>query len=146
MQELISLATELGLHVVERRGRHLGGYHHGSRTVRLNPSMPRRVARSVLAHEIAHHVFGDQPSPYGPVLAKQERRANEWAALHLITPEGFADAEKHRSGHTASMAFDLDVTPELVDAYRRVLLRIGDTTYVDAKMGTGQYAHRRDCA
>lgn len=139
MQPLLTLASELGLTIIERRGRHLGGYHAGSRTIRLDPSMPRRFARSVLAHEIAHHVFADEPSPYGPVTAKQERRANEWAALHLITADAFADAEKHRNGHTASMAFDLDVTPELVDAYRRVLVRIGDTTYVDAKMGAGQY-------
>jgi hypothetical protein len=139
MQQLLTLASELGLTIIEKRGRHPGGYHAGSRTVRLDPHMPRRVARSVLAHEIAHHVFADEPSPYGPVRAKQERRANEWAALHLITPEAFAETEKHRNSHTASMAFDLDVTPELVDAYRRVLVRIGDTTYVDAKMGAGQY-------
>jgi len=139
MQPLLTLASELGLTIIEKRGRHLGGYHAGSKTVRLDPSMPRRVARSVLAHEIAHHVFADEPSPYGPVTAKQERRANEWAALQLITPEAFAEAEKTRNRHTPSMAFDLDVTPEIVDAYRRVLVRIGDTTYVDAKMGAGQY-------
>ncbi|MDQ7877316.1 ImmA/IrrE family metallo-endopeptidase [Microbacterium sp. QXD-8] len=139
MKDLLTLAAELGLTVVERRGKHLGGYHAGSRTVRLDPHMPRRVARAVLAHEIAHHVFGDEPSPYGPVRAKQERRANEWAALRLITPDAFADAERLRNGHTASMAHDLDVTPELIDAYRQVLLRIGDTTYVEPRMGAGQY-------
>lgn len=139
MQHLLSLANELGLTVIERRGKHVGGYHAGSNTIRLDPALPRRVARSVLAHELAHHVFGDQPSPHGPVRAKQERRANEWAALRLITPEAFADAERIRGGHTASMAHDLDVIPELVDAFRQVLLRIGDTTYVEPRMGARQY-------
>lgn len=139
MHDMIKLAGELGLTVLERRGNHAGGYHAGSRVIRLDPNLPRRVARSVLAHEIAHHVFGDRPSPYGPVRAKQERRANEWAALRLITPEAFAEVEQQRDGHTASMAHDLDVIPELVDAFRSLLLRVGDVTYVDPKMGAGQY-------
>jgi hypothetical protein len=139
MQHLLNLASELGLRVVERRGLHIGGYHEGSSTIRLDPKLPRRVARSVLAHEIAHHVFGDHPSPYGPVRAKQERRANEWAALRLITPESYAEAERNRGGHVESMAFDLDVTPEIVRAFQQVLLRLGDTTYVDPRMGAGQY-------
>ncbi|MGW9345839.1 ImmA/IrrE family metallo-endopeptidase [Streptomyces albidoflavus] len=142
MQELLKLADELGLEVIERRGRHHGGYHHGTRTIRLDPHMPRRVARSVLAHELAHAVFEDQPSHHGPVRAKQERRANEWAALRLITPEAFAEAEHHRGGHTASMAVELAVTVELVDAFRSVLLRIGNTTYTRPRMGAGQWDHR----
>lgn len=146
MQELLSLADELGIIVVERRGLRLGGYHDRSSTIRLNPDMPRRVARSVLAHEIAHHVFADQHSQYGPVNAKQERRADEWAALHLIRPEAFAEAEQHRNGHGPSMAFDLSVTVEIVEAFKRVLLRVGDTVFVDPKMGAGQFAHRTEVA
>lgn len=146
MQHLLTLADELGITVIERAGLRLGGYHGGSTTIRLNPALPRRVARSVLAHEIGHHVFGDAPSPYGPVMAKQERRADEWAARYLISPDAFAETERHRGGHTASMAFDLGVTVELVDAFRRLLLRVGDTTYVGARMGAGQWHDRRDCA
>lgn len=141
MQELLKLADELGVDVIERRGGKIGGYHAGTRTIRLNPGMSRRTARSVLAHEIAHHVFGDEPSHYGPVRAKQERRANEWAALRLITPEAFAEAEKQRGGHSPSMAYDLAVTVEIVDAFRSVLHRIGDRVYVAPKMGAGQYVH-----
>lgn len=142
MQQLLQLADELGLDVIEKRGRHLGGYHHASSTVRLDPDMPRRVARSVLAHEIAHAVFHDQPAAHGPARAKQERRANEWAALRLITPEAFADVERHRGGHSPSMAHDLAVTTELVDAYKSLLLRLGDVTYLRARLGAGQWDHR----
>lgn len=146
MQQLMKLAEELGLTVVERRGLKIGGYHDGSMTIRLNPGMPRRIARSVLAHEIAHHVFGDQHTHFGPARARQERRADEWAALRLITLDAYGEAERLRAGHAPSMAHDLNVTVELVEAFRRVLLRVGDTVYVDAKMGAGQFAHRVNCA
>lgn len=146
MHHLLQLADELGLTVIERASSKLGGYHHGSRTIRLDPKLSRRAARSVLAHEIAHALFEDQPTPYGPVRAKQERRANEWAALYLIRPEAFAEAEHLRGGHTASMAHDLGVTVEIVDAFRDLLARYGDTVYVNAKMGAGQFAHRAEVA
>ncbi|WP_431800386.1 ImmA/IrrE family metallo-endopeptidase [Microbacterium kunmingense] len=143
---LIEVAEELGLHVVERRGHHRGGYHDGLRQIRLNPGMSARATRSFLAHEIAHALFRDTPSPYGPVKAKQERRAWEWAAIYLISPEAFAEAEEQRGGHTPAMAYDLGVTVELVEAFRRVLARIGDNVYVKPRMGVGQWDHRVDIA
>lgn len=139
---LVQIATELGLTVVERRGHHRGGYHDGLRQIRINPGMSQRVTRSFLAHEIAHALFRDAPTHYGPVKAKQERRAWEWAAMYLVTPEGFAEAEHHRGGHGPSMAYDLGVTVEIIDAFRRVLQRIGDTTYVQPKMGAMQWTYR----
>lgn len=146
MQHLLALADELGINVTERRGIHAGGYHHGSRTIRLDPGLPHRVARSVLAHEIAHHVFGDTPAAHGPARARQERRANEWAALRLISLDAYASAERLRDGHTASMAHDLGVTTELVDAFRALLARHGDTTYVRARMGAGQWSEKAEVA
>ena len=146
MQELLQLADELGVTVIERRGGKPGGYHAGTTTIRLHPGTSRRVARSVLAHEIAHHVFGDTPSPYGPVRAKQERRANEWAALRLITPDAYAAAEANQHGHVPSMGYELGVTLELVEAYKRLLARIGDATYVAPRMGAGQFQHRAEVA
>lgn len=146
MQELLQLADELGLNVIERRGGKPGGYHAGTNTIRLHPGMSRRVARSVLAHEIAHHIFGDEPTQYGPVREKQERRANEWAALRLITPQAYAEVEAHRHGHLPSMAYDLGVTLELIEAFKRLLARVGDATYVAPRMGAGQFLHRTEVA
>lgn len=146
MQHLYQLAEELGLHVTERRGAKRGGFHAGSRTIRINPGQSERTTRSVLAHEIAHAIFEDRPSPYGPVRAKQERRADEWAANYLITPDAYAAAEQHRGVHAASLAFELGVTVELVEAYQRLLQRLGAVTYVDARMGLGQWAHRAEIA
>lgn len=146
MQALLQLADDLGLTVVERNVRHTSGYRPGDRTIYLTPRMPRRAARSVLAHEIAHHVLEHRPSQFGPVRSRQEREANEWAASHLISRESYIETERLREGHLESMAFDLDVAAELLAVYRSMMRRIGDTVYMDARMGAGQWAHREDVA
>lgn len=123
-----------------------GEYIHSRRLIRLRRGMTDRLHRSVLAHECAHAVFGDTPSFFGPVTAKQERRADEWAALRLISPEEYRHAEALCHGHTGAMAVELHVIVDLVEAYQRILTRIGDTVYVDAKMGAGQWEHRTEVA
>ena len=125
MDDLWVMAEAMGLRVVERRGSRAGGYHEGSSTVRLNPGLSRRVARSVLAHEIAHHVLGHVPSPFGLIQSRQERSAMEWAALRLIDMGAFGEAEEARGGHAPAMAYDLGVSVELVYAYQQALVRDG---------------------
>lgn len=58
---------------------------------------------SVLAHELAHAVFGDVPSKFGPVNAKQERRAEEWAALRLIDRTEYRCLEMAHEGRAAGI-------------------------------------------
>ncbi|WP_425837059.1 ImmA/IrrE family metallo-endopeptidase [Microbacterium sp. PA5] len=123
-----------------------GEYIHALRLVRLRSGMSERLHRSVLAHETAHAVFGDEPSMFGPANAKQERRADEWAALRLIDHDAYARAEFIHHGHAGAIAHDLGVVRSIVEAYHRVLLRIGDTVYVEPKMGAGQWTHREDVA
>lgn len=146
MQQLLELADNLGLTVIEKRVAHTSGYRHGDRRVFLTPRMPRRASRSVLAHEIAHHILGHRPTEFGPVRSRQEREANEWAARHLINHEAYIEVEKLRDGHLGSMAFDLDVAPELVMFYRGMLQRLGNATYVKARMGAGQWEIRAEVA
>lgn len=119
-----------------------GEYRHDLKLIRLRAGMTLRKERSVLAHEIAHAIWGDVPSKFGPVKAKQERRADEWAALRLIDPERYRAAEEHWEGHLGAIAYDLGVTTKIVTAFQRVLARIGDTVYVDPRMGTGQWAEK----
>lgn len=123
-----------------------GEYDHPSRTIRLRPGMAARHHRSVLAHELAHAVFGDVPSKFGPVNAKQERRAEEWAALRLITLDDYRHVESIHRGHAGAMALDLGVMRSIVLAYRGLLERHGDTTYVRPRLGAGQYDHREQVA
>lgn len=146
MHDLLRLADELGLVVVEKRVAHASGYLPGDHTIALTPRMPRRTGRSVLAHEIAHHVLEHRPTEFGPIRKRQEREANEWAACHLISHEAYSEVERLRDGHIEAMAHDLDVATELAIVFRSMLARIGDTVYVDPRMGAGQFAHRTEVA
>ncbi|MBO9625280.1 MAG: ImmA/IrrE family metallo-endopeptidase [Microbacterium sp.] len=123
MDQLLRLAEEHGLHIVERAGRTRGGFDPRSRTIRLDPGMSARTTRSVLAHELAHAVLGHTPTSQPTLRERQERHADEWAARLLITPAGYARAETVRGEHAPSLAFELDVTVELVLAFQRLLLR-----------------------
>lgn len=119
-----------------------GEYIHRRRLIRLQHGMTDRLHRSVLAHETAHAVFADVPSRYGPVNWKQERRADEWAALRLIDVDDYKRAEVIHHGHAEGMAVELNVIEDLVQAFQRILVRFGDVTYVGAKMGAGQWTAR----
>lgn len=123
-----------------------GEYIHRKRVIRLQRGLPHRLRRSVLAHECAHAVFADVPSKFGPVNAKQERRADEWAARRLISLPAYMRAEILHDAHDEGMAVELDVSIDLIEAYRRTLLVIGDRTYVQPKMGSGQWRHRDEVA
>ncbi len=140
------LAADLGLHVVEHNGDHVSGYWPDEMIIRLSPGMSARTTRSVLCHEIAHHVLGHRPTRFGPVRRRQEDEANEWAATHLITPDAYAEAERLHGGHLETMAHTLDVAPELAAAFRAMLVRIGDTVYVRPRMGAGMWRHRVEVA
>lgn len=131
MHHLLRLADECQLRVVERTGRTRGGFDPATRTIRLNPGMSARTTRSVLAHELGHAVLGHvalghdalghDPSSTPAIRRAQERQADEWAAARLLTPSAYAAAEETRGPHLASLAFELDVTIELVIAYQRLL-------------------------
>lgn len=142
MERLLRLIDENGLRLVERPGVSYGGYEPQTRTIRVAPGLSRRTTCSVLAHELAHAVLGHAPTSDPVTRRRQERRADEWAARLLISPAEYADAEAARGTHPASLAFELGVTIEIVTAYQRLLRRIGDATYVDARLGRGQWAHR----
>jgi hypothetical protein len=144
--DLWQLASDLDLEVVERRGIHRSGYAPGDRHVELRPRMRGRVLRSVLGHEIGHHVLGHRPTDFGPIRKRQEHQANRWAALQLIEPAAYAEAEQLRGGHVPSMAFDLNVSDELVLVYQQTLLRTDRATYVRPRLGVGQWAHRIEVA
>lgn len=123
-----------------------GEYRHHYRTIRLRRGMTARHHRSVFAHELCHAVFEDVPSRFGPVNAKHERRADEWAALRLISPAGYRDAEHLHGAHPGAMAVELGVTRSIIAAYQRVLLRVNDVVYEKPAMGAGQWTHREEIA
>ena len=142
--ELYNMLDALGVRVefAELPGDRDGEYRHEERLIRIQHDLLLRRYVSTLAHECCHAVFGDTPTMFGPVNAKQERRADEWAAMRLIDPHDYRVEEARHEGHLEAMAIALHVTTDIVEAFRRVLLRIGEDVYVAAKMGAGQWAHR----
>jgi Zn-dependent peptidase ImmA (M78 family) len=147
-QRLLDFAEALGVRIEYRAlpADRDGQYVHARRVIILRPGMHARHHRSVLAHELAHALWGDVPSKFGPVNAKQERRAEEWAALRLIDREDYRYFEMVHEGRAAGMALDLGVMKSIVLAYQSLLQRIGDTVYVNARMGDGQWAQRHQVA
>lgn len=119
-----------------------GIYDHDARRIRLRRGMSARHHRSVLAHELGHAAFGDPPTRFGPVHAKQERRAEEWAALRLIDLDDYRHLEAIHAGHPGAIAVDLDVMRSTVLAFQAILERLGDTVYVRPRMGAGQWIQR----
>lgn len=145
MKLLFDMADALGVSIEFTDLSHLhrnGDCNARTGRIRIDENLPARATRSVLAHELAHYVFADTPSRFGPVQAKQERRADEWAALQLIDRDAYREIEQLRDGHVPSMAHDLGVISSIVHAYQRILTRIGDTVYVDPRMGAGQWLER----
>lgn len=145
---LLDFADALGVTIDYRHMREDrdGQYIHAKKAIHLRPGMHARHHRSVLAHELAHAVFGDVPSKFGPVNAKQERRAEEWAALRLIDHDEYRHIEGAYDGNSAGIALELGVMTSIVTAYQGLLQRIGDTTYIGARMGAGQWLDRIEVA
>lgn len=127
-RRLAALAARAGATIEEAAlpGRD-GEYLHARRLIRLRPGMTARLHRCVLAHELAHCTFGDVPSPSVHLTAKQERRADEWAARQLIGVDDYRRAELLHHGHPGAMAIDLGVMRSIVEAYQRVLALSGGT-------------------
>ncbi len=116
--------TDLGTH---RRG---CVPRHG--VIELNPRMIRRQVIATLAHEIGHVTFGDAHS-----TPANERRAWEFGASFLISPGEYRSAEERVGEHPCALALELEVTPRLIEAWRRWwltrgrLLHLGDHDAAD---------------
>ncbi len=91
-----------------------GFYRHSRRRIVLNTVLTRAQATATLAHELGHERFGDTCSS-----APAERRAWEYGAAVLITPADYERAEDLVGHHPAALALHLEVTPRLIEAWRR---------------------------
>lgn len=110
--DLILHAEDMGVRVVWAKGfPHRGRYYPGVDIIVLRHGMTERRTVSTLAHELAHHYYGD-PLCTPPV----KRRALRWAARFLIPDEDYAEAEaEHQSA--GAIADHLGVTIEVVYAF-----------------------------
>lgn len=141
MRHLLGEARRLGVsvhiaHITDDPS--LRGYFlPDTRMVVLRMGMTRAQTRSVLAHELGHAFHGHHCDS-----ATAERQADGWAAAFLIDPERYAELEQ-LSADRHFLADELDVTPDIIDAYReQCLVRLGRVTYARPKMGVGQWMYR----
>ena len=104
-----------------------GEYHWTGDRIVLNLRLTRRQAISALAHELGHQAYGDRCS-----TPAAERRAWEYAAAFLITPARYAAAERVVGHHLSALAAELEVTPRVVEAWRRWWAKRGHQLHLRA--------------
>lgn len=142
MQRLYDLATTLGVRIEYADLTALnrdGDYNHHTRVIRLQEGMLPRLELCVGLHECGHAYYGDERNMFGYMNNRQERRADEYAAHHLIDPNEYRYAEAKYGTHTNWIAQELGVMQWVVDAFEGSLQRIGDDVYIHPRMGHGQH-------
>lgn len=117
-------ARELALTVETLRlpPRRRGQYLHSERRILIAERLTRLEARCTLAHELGHAVSGDQPALFGPLHARQERRARRTAASWLIDQAEYERAAAMFEGEPRLIANELDVTLEVLEDYVALVL------------------------
>lgn len=145
MELLYDYATSIDVSIEYTDLSHLhrvGDYCLQTREIRLQEGMLYRKTRSILAHELGHATNNDEPTVFEHLNRRMELRADEWAAHFLINESAYRDATQKFGTHTPSIAQELCVLEKLVVAFERTLKRIGNTVYVNPRMGTGQWSRR----
>lgn len=119
--QLIDRATTAGLKVcwTPPSYHHQSAYAHAASTIWLRRDLTDPEARSLLAHELGHHYYGD----HGPQPPPAEARAWRWAANLLLPGCAYPRAEVDHGPHAPTLAEELGVTAEVIDAYRSILAR-----------------------
>lgn len=120
MRRLYEHAIELGVAVRygdPGRGR-IACYIDRCRLIVLRPGMRRAQSRTALAHELGHAAHRDTATGHPAWDARQERRADHYAARLLICPSAVARAEQLHGPHLGMIARELDITPELLAVWR----------------------------
>jgi hypothetical protein len=90
-----------------------GEYHRNGDRIILNRALTRRQVTATLSHELGHHRFG-----HGCSTPANERRAWQYGAALVVAPTEYRRAESLVGSHPAALALELDVTPQLVRAWR----------------------------
>lgn len=119
--DLDMLADRLGCAVVrcEPPGGRWGAYDAASRTIYLHPRLGPAQRRSVLAHEIGHHIHRHHTST--PRAEAEADAVAHWLTIPLCMI--LKAAQSHPS--VQAVAHELELMPEDVEIYVRRLLRQG---------------------
>ncbi|MER0007754.1 ImmA/IrrE family metallo-endopeptidase [Corynebacterium sp. KPL4064] len=121
-RNLEQLAAQLGATIVTHNDGEKGRYY-GNGIISLRRGLGAKNYRCTLAHELAHHALGHDPSATGWVRDRQERQANEWAARLLIFPTEYRLAEQLYGPHPAHLAAELGVTVKVLKTWQTIYER-----------------------
>lgn len=121
IDQLIDRATAAGITVcwTAPSYRRQAAYAHAAGAIWLRRDLTAAESRSLLAHELGHHHYGDA----GTQPPHVEARAWRWAARILITPAQYAFAECVSGTGIGALADHLEVTREVIAAYQTDLSR-----------------------
>lgn len=98
-----------------------GFYCENVQTIIIDRSMTYTQKRCTLAHELMHWKHMDLACSED-IHTKQEHRARKEAATMLINPIEYATLETAYEGGIYLIADDLDVTKQVVEDYRKLVL------------------------
>lgn len=123
ISELDRIASQAGVRILPDLHGELGkgdlaGYFHQSRRVLYKLGLPYVELVCAVAHEIGHVVHGDEYTTDPVRYARQEARADRWAAGALITEKSYRDAELVVGSHGGALAAELNVTIEYIHIWR----------------------------
>ncbi len=140
MKEILQHAASLGVsvHVAHLDDGVMGEWYEDEREiyVRINLSPDETVF--TIAHELGHAHHGHRCEDDQDA----EDQADEYAARLLIDPDAYAELE-HLGVHQHDIAEQLGVTTHALNLWmQRCLTKLRGVTYVRAKMGVRQWAHR----
>ncbi len=121
LDHLFQHCADFGIDVEwEDLGTHRRGCVPRNNVIRLSDRLIRRQIVGTLAHEIGHVKFGDVRS-----TPANERRAWEFGAAFLIAPGEYRQAEERVGENPVALALELEVTPPLIEGWRRWWLKRG---------------------
>lgn len=130
IDDLLDLATTLGIDVQHHHHGPKGWYCHASRTISLHATLRSANLRCTLAHELAHAIHGDELTGIGHLDTAMERRADATAANWLISSQEYKLAESLYNGHRGAIARELGVTIHLLTVWQDIYERLNSDKYV----------------
>ena len=130
--KLDEVARKLGVRIMpalrgELHEEDIAGFFPRCRRALYRLGMPHAETVCAVAHELGHAYFGDDFSADVLRDARQERRADRWAACLLISEADYRLAESMVGSHAGALAAELGVTVEFIqvwrDSYERILVK-----------------------
>jgi Zn-dependent peptidase ImmA (M78 family) len=119
---MIDVATRRGIAV---RWASLGARHgeYAAGVVTINEDRPEEVQRIIMAHELGHAFHGHEPAFTPSQQERQERQADEHAAILLVNRSDYERAERMYGPAVGAVAAELGVPARFVYRLRSIQRR-----------------------